>query len=520
MIELKKQNVHMNQLKLQKTTQISVDEDVILPEVKPDMTTLIVNQGDVEITSATSQTGKLLIKGKLLYSFLYNGPEGLHSVQGECILEDTINLEGASQGDSISLDWDLEDLQIAPVNERKYSVKAVITLQIAMEQLTDQETATDLTQTDLEYEKKPLEVTEIVVQKKDIYRIKDEIELGENKPDIGQILWESVTVQGLENRLLADQIAVSGELVVFIMYQPSGIRLPMQWLETTIPFRGMIEVDGCSEEMIPQIAVRLGHKQIEPKADNDGELRIFSLDAVLDLDIKIYQEIHIEILSDLYSTKQLVEPVRQDGHYESLLVKNGSKCKLQKRLSVAEEAVQIMQICNVKGIPKVEEITVVEDGLQVEGILAATVLYISGNDENPLQSVEKIIPFSYTITVPGIAKDSVYFLHPGMESITANMISMDEMEIRGVVSLDTLVFSQVTEAVITDVTQWEFDLEQMEELPCIVGHRVQGGESLWEIAKANFTKIKTIMEINGLTSEKVEPGQKIIIVKEAYSMVK
>lgn len=519
MIELKKKNVHMNQLKLKKTTQLSVEEDVIISDTKPDVEAMIASQGDVEIQSVIPQNGKIQVKGRLLYGLLYDGQEGVHSVQGEIPFEEIINLEEISQGDSISLDWDMDDLQIDMINSRKISVKAVITLNILVERLQDSETAVDLVGENVEYLKKPLEITEIVVRKKDIYRVRDDIEVGQNKPDIGQILWESVTVQGLETRLLQDKISVSGELVAFIMYQPSQLDVPMQWLETTIPFRGLIEVEGCKEEMIPHIFVRLGHKQIEPKADSDGELRIFSLDVVLDLDIKVYQEMQMDILSDLYSTGSQMEPVRQQGYYENLLIKNDSKCKISQRISTGEQNTQIMQICNVKGTAKVENIAIAEEGLLVEGILNVTVLYVSGDDQSPLKSITQVVPFSHNITVPGIEENSLYFIRPGMESITANMIGMNELEMKAVVSLDTLVFNRIEEAVITDVEEKPFDLDMLEEMPCMVGYSVQKAENLWQIAKENFTKIKTIMEINGLSSEKVEPGQKIIIVKEAYSMV-
>ncbi len=519
MIELKKKNVHMNERKMNKLMQISVGEDVVISDTKPDVEAMIASQGDVEIQSVTPQNGKAAVKGKLLYGLLYEGPESVHRAQGEIPFEEIVNLEEIEQGDSIHMDWDLDDLQISAINSRKISVRAVVTLQITVERLTDSETAVELIGENVEYLKKPLEITEIVVHKKDIYRVKEDIELGQNKPDIGQILWESVNVQGLETRLMQDKIAVSGELVAFIMYQPSQLETPMQWLEAVIPFRGLIEAEGCQEEMIPQISVKLGHKQLEPKADSDGELRMFALDAVLDLDIKVYQEMKIDVISDLYGTASVMEPVREPGHYENLLIKNDSKCKINQKISLGEQNTQVMQICNVKGMIRIEEISVTEDGLQVDGIVNVTVLYISGDDKCPLKSVSRIIPFTHNISVPGIREDSLYFIRPGLESISANMVSMNELEIKAVISLDTLVLNQMEESVITGVTERPFDLEMLEEMPCMVGYSVQKAESLWDIAKENFTKIRTIMEINGLSGEKVEPGQKIIIVKEASAML-
>ena len=54
--------------------------------------------------------------------------------------------------------------------------------------------------------------------------------------------------------------------------------------------------------MIPFVPVRLLHQEIEMKPDSDGEMRVLLADAVLELDMKLYEEQHVELLSDMYST--------------------------------------------------------------------------------------------------------------------------------------------------------------------------------------------------------------------------
>ncbi len=54
--------------------------------------------------------------------------------------------------------------------------------------------------------------------------------------------------------------------------------------------------------MIPAIGVRILHRGIEMKPDYDGEMREFGLDVVLELDMKLYKEENVELLSDVYST--------------------------------------------------------------------------------------------------------------------------------------------------------------------------------------------------------------------------
>ena len=72
---------------------------------------------------------------------------------------------------------------------------------------------------------------------------------------------------------------------------------------------------------------------------------------------------------------------------------------------------------------------------------------------------------------------------------------------------------------ITEVRMEPLDMEELSELPGIVGHIVQNGEDLWSLAKKYMTTIDGIREINGLNDEKVSPGDKLLIFKENVSIL-
>ena len=67
---------------------------------------------------------------------------------------------------------------------------------------------------------------------------------------------------------------------------------------------------------------------------------------------------------------------------------------------------------------------------------------------------------------------------------------------------------------ITGVDVQPLDGEKLQKLPGIVGYIVQPGDSLWKIAKKFHTTVENIMETNGLTTDLLQPGEKLILVKE------
>lgn len=73
--------------------------------------------------------------------------------------------------------------------------------------------------------------------------------------------------------------------------------------------------------------------------------------------------------------------------------------------------------------------------------------------------------------------------------------------------------------VITDVELTPISMEEMERRPGIVGYIVKEGDELWNLAKDYMTTIEGIKEINGLESDCVKPGDKLLIFKENMSII-
>lgn len=52
-----------------------------------------------------------------------------------------------------------------------------------------------------------------------------------------------------------------------------------------------------------------------------------------------------------------------------------------------------------------------------------------------------------------------------------------------------------------------------------MGHIVQSGEDLWQLAKQYMTTKEGIMEVNGMQNENVKEGDKLLIFKENMSIL-
>ena len=64
-MELTKLNIHMNQIKKSITSQITLEDDFNVSDIKPDIDSLITDSSNLAIDSIKVLDGRILIKGKL-----------------------------------------------------------------------------------------------------------------------------------------------------------------------------------------------------------------------------------------------------------------------------------------------------------------------------------------------------------------------------------------------------------------------------------------------------------------------
>lgn len=334
-----------------------------------------------------------------------------------------------------------------------------------------------------------------------------------SKPNISKILWENVQLRGADIRVLDGQLDIKGELFVFVLYEGEDEKATKHWLETAVPFQGVLECAGCSADMISWIGVCLGENGLEAAKDYDGEPRLLSLEAVLSLDIRLYTEEQAEILEDVYSPARELIPVREEQIYESLLMKNNSRLRASQRLRLKGNQPRMLQTCSGRGEVKIDQATVTKEGILVEGAVFVSILYVSSDDQVPYAVLEGAVMVEQLVEVPGITEDCRFDLQTGLEQLTVTMVDSEEVEVKVSVNLNIFAVQVHKNPCIVDVEERELDLKKLQEMPGIVGYVVQPEDSLWSISKKYYTTPEKICELNQIKEKDIQPGCKLILLK-------
>lgn len=517
-MELSKSLIHMNNLKSQVTTQITLDDDFNVPDINADIEKYITKDALVHIESIKASEGRANVKGHMEFKILYGSQDGrgvIHSMNGAISFDEMVNGDKISSLDSLNVKCDIDDLSIGIINTRKISVKAVLTLTISSEELVDAESVDEILEDEgVNYLRRTEQIMQLVVNKKDTYRIKEDIELPGNKPNISDILWYTVTLKNMNTKVYNGKVGVQGELVLFMLYNDEEEDSPVQWLESVVPFDGDIEVNDCDEDMIGDIETAISNISVNLKPDYDGEQRMIELEVVLELTMKIYNENDFDILCDVYSTKNQLTPKYEDICYSTLRMKNISKCKINDRLKLDKDLGNVLQLLSAQGTACIDDMEIQDKGIRIQGIVKIKIMYVSSDDSLPINIADEIVPFEHTIEAEGVKDDSFVFIRPSLEQISTVMSGNNEIEVKCMAVLDTLVLDNHTSKFITDVESSPFDLKVLQSIPSMAGYVVKEKDTLWDIAKRYCTTKPSIMKINELKSEKIAKGDMLVIIKE------
>ena len=141
-MELIKRNIHMDRVKRSTVMQFTMEEDLNLPEDKPDISTLNLEKGEIVIEEIRPGTDEVTVRGKLGYAILYHTQEAGSSLillSGALPFEEKIHMEGTLPSDTVAVDGTVEDFTVNMINSRKLNLQALLCLTARIEEIYDEE---------------------------------------------------------------------------------------------------------------------------------------------------------------------------------------------------------------------------------------------------------------------------------------------------------------------------------------------------------------------------------------------
>lgn len=502
-------------------SQITLDDDYNVPDYRPDIIRMIRQQGEIKLDEVKPTPGAVWVKGKLVFRVLYRSDQEngkISCLKGELPFQEKINIEGMTEYEPVRVNGEIEDLTVGVIHSRKLNLRAIVVLHATVEAAEVQKITTGVEWEEAcKQRQKEMEISELLFVKHDTCRQRNEIVLPSSKPNIREILWKSIELRNVGSRLDGEGIHLSGEVQISVLYQEEEEPDRIQWYETTLPLDCNAEIDlerGRQEQNV-FYKIQIDHvsKELEVKPDYDGEERMLVLDMLIHTYVRAWQERPIQILEDVYSLEKKLEPTWKTVMLERLLIKNDALCKVTEQVELEENQEKILQICSCEGNAYIDRVEQRENGIFVEGTLEVHILYITTDDQMPVGASSNLYPFEQLIELPQTKLPVHIEQECNIVQLSAAMLDQERAEVKAVIGVNVLAFVQEMVESIEEIKEEAFDMEELMQMPGVVGYVVNKGDTLWNIAKTYHTTVETIMEINQRKNEELQIGDKLLIVK-------
>ena len=518
-MELLRQNIRKICVEREGQMQIILEEDVNLPETKPDVNVICFEKGRIEIEDVRPMADAASVRGKLMFSVLYDTLEyggRLECMEGKIPFEEKIRMDGLQTTDSVSVTGRVEDLTISMINSRKLSVQSVVTLEAVTEVLRDESvpvgTSGDGTQQEsVQVRLVPMRFTEVCLCKDDALRVKETLSLPSGYPNVGRILWKSVDLGEMNFRLGEERLYVQGEIRVFVLYE--GADGSAQTYETVTNVSSELACPNAGEGDALDVRYGISQWELAPRPDPDGEMRDLGLELTLELRICVYEDRELGVVTDVYGVSSEVLEEKKTVGLRHLLRSVTGKTKVSDHLKL-EGGEKSLQLVRGEAEMGTVESMATEDGITIRGSLGVRILYATGEEENPYGCLRKRIPFEYSIEIPGMAGgEAPRQVQAQIEQFNVTLLDGEEVDVKAILCFSACVFQEKDVRVLGEIKEMPLDPEKMASLPGMVIYVVQPGDHLWNVGKRYYVPVQSLMDFNGLSGEELTPGQKLLIVK-------
>lgn len=516
--KLEKEKVAINNNTSVQSTQILLEEDVIVPDSKPDIDFIIRAFGIPFIETVKPGDGKVDIAGEVLIDVLYqskNSDVPLHNVTTSMAIDESINIDGVDKNSNIALKLDMQSLDFNVINDRKFNIKTILNAYVENIEETEVEVVKNISDAEnIQMKTGKISVTNVVENKRDRFNIKEELAIPAGKPNIREVLQTNISIADKSVKPMDGRVSVNGKLLVSTMYVGDNDESIIEVVDYEIPFNGYIESKNVLEDMLVKSNLALNQKKVRVLQNDDGEDRILDLEAVVGADLKVMDNREIEVIEDAYSLESPLEIAREAFSYQAVKGKNEARVTHVENIRLDENDNDIMQIQKVWGTVSLEDVAIEEDKIIVSGVINLEVMYIVNNDNEPVKTAYYSIPFEHEIESKGLKSGMSADVTAQISDTIFNMLTNNELEVRTDINFEALVSENNEGTIITEINISD-EGSNINSVASIIIYVVQKGDTLWNIAKKYNNTVDDIVEINDIENpDLIYPGQRLLILKK------
>lgn len=499
-----KETLCVNQIIGQKTDTAMVEEDFVVPDIKPDILNTISTNGTICIYKKEVMDGKVRLDGCINAYIMYLADDEESSVRSlNTTLEfsQTIDFDVVKTGMLLDDNVNLKAIECRVINGRKVNVKAIIDIELKIDSNEDVEFVKEMNDIkDIQLLENNLKLNSLLGTGVTKVYAKDTLVI-DSADNLAEIMKVNINIINRETKISYNKVLVKADACVKILYRTEDNRICSTC--NLIPVMGFIDMPDVTDENLCDVKYQIRNLVIKP---NNIEEHSIYVEAELEINCMVYQTRQVNIIEDLYSPS--VDLTYKQKQIRAISQKEILKdtCNIREKQFIAE--IENRKIYDVDVKPTITNQTIMNNRIMFEGEVELNFLFDADNSSR-MGTKNLVLPFNFNMDCMGVTATSQ--IETSVEVELQDFIVMPDESIDMKIDLGfTINLSNHRD--INVIQEINVDEARNTERYSLIIYFVKPGDTLWNIAKKFHSTVSNIANINGIEDEnKINIGEQLFI---------
>lgn len=504
-VDTNKESLNLNKLVCEKKETIFIEEDMIVPDSKPDILNTISTSGNICVYKKELMEEKIKIDGNVNAYIMYladNTEDNVRGINASLDFSEQIAAPKCRANMLLDTNMDISTIECNVINGRKIHVKVGVEIRFKIYSNEEVEIVNGLdNNNDIQVLEENLRVNSLVGVGSTKAYVKDTIMI-ENTDNLAEILRTDINMVDRDIKISYNKVLAKAEAEVRIMYLTEESRIST--VTNRIPIVGFIDIQNVSEENVCDANYEIRNMIIKP---NNSEEHSIYIELEVEVSCMAYEEKEINLIQDLYSPLEEISCNQKE--IETIANKENRRetCHIKENVNVPDLEENSLIDVNVK--PIIIKENRLNTRIIYEGELALNFVFTSSSASINTKTIN--LPFEFTID--GIENGEKLNIDTRLELENQDFIIQSRGDVNCNVDIvfDISICKNVSLNIIDSIEIAEN--RDLEDYSLII-YIVKQGDSLWKIAKQFRSTVDDIVRANGIENQDlINPGDKLYIPK-------
>ena len=474
--------IDVNKKIISQKKEFEVTDEVIVPDIKPDILNIICTNGISYIHKQEVSNENVKMDGNIETTVVYLSSDGdTRSMQTTLNFTQKIENELIKETSFVKYNLQVKEINAKMINERKVTIVAKLEIKYKVYEKQEVKFYNEFENIEgLQKQEERIVLNSIIGSNSSKASINEEINV-DGMDMVSEILKSDIVINNVESKVSYNKILAKAEANILLIYLTEDNRISS--IQASFPVMSFIEISNVKDENICDLDYQMRNFVFKV---NNSEKHIIECQIDFEIMCQVFEKREINVINDLYSLTNDLDYTKDEIELE---INNEEKSEIVK----IDEKIEIENIKKVFALDS--RINVQEDAE------AEIKIYYETSEKNVLNVKNVKIPI-----MKKVDDDCIINVKKKEFSVSENnCLILVEFEIF------QSNFSSRKIALIQNVEVKE--IQNRDDYSVIV-YFVKPNDTIWKIAKKFKVTMDSIIKLNDLENpDLIYPGDKLYVLR-------